>query len=410
MSRALCRFCGSHLENTFVDLGNTPLSNSYLKKSDLSRPEPCYPLHAYVCSQCFLVQVEKFESPENIFSDYAYFSSYSDTWLKHCEAYAGEMVRRFGVGKPSKVVELASNDGCLLGCFKKRGIPVLGIEPAANVAKAARDGGIPTIAEFFGSDCAERLAAEDKCADLLIANNVLAHVPDLNDFVAGMKLLLAPNGVITIEFPHLLRLIEQRQFDTIYHEHFSYFSFSTAERVLEKHDLTVFDVEETDTHGGSLRVFARHEQNDGVAITGRVGEMRQLETDFGLQRMATYTSFGRKVAELKEELLTMLRRLRSEGKHIAGYGAPAKGNTLLNYCKIGPDLIEYTVDRSPHKQGLWLPGSRIPIMAPEKIAETRPDYVLVLPWNIKDEIMSQVGYIRGWGGRFIVPIPEPVVL
>jgi SAM-dependent methyltransferase len=320
------------------------------------------------------------------------------------------MVRRFGLGKSSKVVEIASNDGCLLGCFKKRGIPVLGIEPAANVAKAARDKGIPTIAEFFGSSCAARLAGEGKCADLLAANNVLAHVPDLNDFVEGMKLLLAPKGAITIEFPHLLRLIEQRQFDTIYHEHFSYFSFFTAERVLEKHGLAVFDVEETDTHGGSLRIFARHGNENEKAVVGRVSEMRRLEVDFGLQRMGTYTSFGGKVAKLKEELLKMLGGIKNEGKHIAGYGAPAKGNTLLNYCNIGSDLIEYTVDRSPHKQGLWLPGSRMPIMAPERLAETKPDYVLILPWNIKDEIISQVGYIREWGGRFIVPIPVPVVL
>jgi len=409
MSHPLCHFCGSPLENTFVDLGNTPLSNSYLKESDLSRPEPRYLLHAYVCSKCFLVNVEEFESPAKIFSEYAYFSSYSDTWLKHCESYAGQMVERFALNGESRVIEIGSNDGCLLRCFKNRGITVLGVEPARNIATVAQSAGIQTIAEFFGTACAERQAREGRHADLLVANNVLAHVPDLNDFVKGMKRILKGSGVITIEFPHLLRLIEDCEFDTIYHEHFSYFSFGTAMQVLESHGLAVFDIEEVDTHGGSLRVFARHRENNEHAVGNRVAAMQKREKKFGLGRLELYTSFGRKVETLKARLTALLKELKSRGKQIVGYGAPAKGNTLLNYCGIGRDLLDYTVDRSPHKQGLWLPGSRIPILAPDRLRETKPDYVLILPWNIRDEIMQQIGYIREWGGQFIVPIPDVVI-
>jgi SAM-dependent methyltransferase len=411
MSRHLCRFCGAALEVSFADLGMSPLSNSYLRADQLDRMEPFYPLHARVCTACFLVQLEQFETPQQIFSDeYAYFSSYSDSWLAHCAAYTEAMIARFGYGAGSLAVEIASNDGYLLQYFAKRGVPVLGIEPAANVARAAEQKGIPTRVEFFGAETAKRLAAEGRQADLLLGNNVLAHVPDLNDFVRGMAILLKPQGVITMEFPHLARLIAESQFDTIYHEHFSYFSFGTAQRVFAAHGITLFDVEEIPTHGGSLRIYGRHAADAGKPVSGRVRRLLGDEHDAGLDRPGTYSAFAESVKAAKRALLRFLIDARQGGKRVAGYGAPAKGNTLLNYCGVRSDLLEYTVDRSPHKQGLFLPGTHIPVYAPERIAETRPDYVLVLPWNLKDEIIDQMRHVRSWGGKFVVPIPTATVL
>jgi SAM-dependent methyltransferase len=410
MSAPACRFCRAPLEHTFCDLGMSPLSNAFLTADKLNAMEPFYPLHAYVCRSCFLVQLQEFQSPEQIFSDYAYFSSYSESWLAHANAFAGQMTQRFGLGPASQVVEIASNDGYLLQYFKSGGISVLGIEPAANVAKAAEAKGIPTVVKFFGKQTAHELAAAGRCADLLVGNNVLAHVPDLNDFVAGLGFLLKPSGVITMEFPHLFRLMEETQFDTIYHEHFSYFSFTTAERVFARHGLTLFDVEEIPTHGGSLRIYARHAANSAAAVTGRMIALRHREADAGLDRIETYSGFGERVKEAKRALLDFMIAARREGKRIAGYGAAAKGNTLLNYCGIRGDFLDYVVDRSPHKQGRFLPGTHIPVYHPDKIRETRPDYLLILPWNLRDEIVGQMGHIREWGGRFVVPIPEVEVL
>ena len=374
--------------------------------------EPFYPLHAYVCGRCFLVQLDEFVSPEVIFGDgaYAYFSSYADSWLKHVSNYTDMVTERFGLGPRSHVVELASNDGYLLQWFVKKGIPVLGVEPAANTAQVAQERGVPTVVRFFGTDTARDLAAQSKHADLLLGNNVLAHVPNLNDFVGGMKLLLKPEGVITMEFPHLQRLMEENQFDTIYHEHFSYFSFVTVERVFAAHGLTLFDVEELPTHGGSLRIFARHASDGTKPIGERVTALRAREKALGYEDLAIYAAFGERVKETKRKLLTFLIDAKRAGKHIIGYGAPGKGNTLLNYCGVRTDFLDYTVDRSPHKQGRFLPGTRIPILHPDRIAQTKPDYVLLLPWNLKDEITDQMSHIRSWGGRFVVPIPAVTVL
>jgi SAM-dependent methyltransferase len=404
-----CRFCSAPLEVSFCDLGMTPLSNTYLAADELVRMERFYPLHAYVCGKCFLVQLPEFESPEHIFSDYAYFSSYSDSWLAHARAYTEEMTRRFGLGPRSQVIEVASNDGYLLQYFMQQGVPVLGIEPAANVARAAVAKGIPTEVRFFGRDTARELAGRGIRADLLLGNNVLAHVPDINDFVSGMKLALKPGGAITMEFPHLLRLMDQRQFDTIYHEHFSYLSFGAAAGVFDAHGLTLFDVEELPTHGGSLRIYARHAE-ERAPVSSRVGELRAREEAAGLRDLGAYAGFAETVRETKRSLLEFLIAAKRQGKKVAGYGAPAKGNTLLTYCGIGTDFIDYTVDRSPHKQGRFLPGTHIPIFAPEKLSETRPDYVLILPWNLKDEIVEQMAHVREWGARFVVPIPLVEVL
>ena len=406
MKAGPCRFCGAQLSITFVDLGMSPLANSYLSESQLIQMEGFYPLHVYVCGQCFLVQLEEFESPDHIFSDYAYFSSYSDSWLKHAKEYTEMMVRRFGLSARSHVVELASNDGYLLQYFVEKGVSVLGVEPAVNVATAAQQKGIPTIVGFFGEALARQLVSEHPRADLIVGNNVLAHVPDLNDFVRGMKILLHPGGVITMEFPHLLRLMAENQFDTIYHEHFSYFSFTTARAVFDRHGLTLFDVEELPTHGGSLRIYARHADDDSKPITRRVSDLAAVEEGTGLTHLETYRSFGERTKQTKRKILQFLITAREQGKSIVGYGAPAKGNTLLNYCGVGTDFIDYTVDRSPHKQGHFLPGTHIPIYHPDKIKETRPDYVVILPWNIRHEIMEQLAYICEWGGRFVVPIPE----
>jgi SAM-dependent methyltransferase len=402
----VCRFCGSLLEHTFVDLGTSPLANSYLTEDQLDKMEPFYPLKAYVCGRCFLVQLPAYESPENIFGEYAYFSSYSDSWLAHARDYTEMMLDRYPMGTKDLVIEIASNDGYLLRYFRECGINVLGIEPAKNVAAAAREVGIPTIVEFFGAELAKQLVLEGKRADLLIGNNVLAHVPDLNDFVSGMKTVLAPLGIITMEFPHLMRLIDENQFDTIYHEHFSYFSLTTVEKVFARHGLVLFDVEELATHGGSLRIYARKAEDASRPVNERVGDLLERERAYGLKDLGFYRSYGSRVREKKRDILEFLIRLKREGKTIAGYGAPAKGNTLLNYCGIRTDFIEYTVDRNPHKQGCYLPGSQIPVLPPEKVRETRPDYLLILPWNLKDEIMGQMGHIREWGGRFAVLIPK----
>lgn len=405
-----CRFCGAPLSEVFVDLGASPLANSYLEPEDLVRAEAFFPLRVYVCGECLLVQLPEEERPEAIFSDYAYFSSYSESWLRHAEAYAAAMIDRFGFGPGHQVIEIASNDGYLLRWFKERGMPVLGIEPAKNVAAAAEAAGIPTVVRFFGAATARDLVAGGKRADLLAGNNVLAHVPDLNDFVAGLKILLAPQGVLTLEFPHLLRLMAEDQFDTIYHEHYSYFSFATVRKVFAAHGLTLFDVEELPTHGGSLRIYGRHAEDDSKPVGERVAALLAAEEGAGLGRLETYHSFGERVIKVKWGLLRFLIDTKESGKSIAAYGAPAKGNTLLNYCGIRTDFLDYTVDRSPHKQGRFLPGTRIPIHAPDRLRETRPDYVLILPWNLKEEIVEQMADVRSWGGRFVVAIPEVRVL
>lgn len=410
MNKLCCRFCGTSLTHTFVDLGMSPLSNAYLKKEQLQDMEPFYPLHVRACDSCFLVQLPVFESPDQIFGDYAYFSSYSDTWLLHAKEYTEMIADRLGLGPNHLVVEIASNDGYLLQNFISRKIPVLGIEPSANVAEVAEEKGIPTLVRFFGRKLADELVSEGKRPDLIIGNNVLAHVPDLNDFVTGLKILLKPGGVITMEFPHLMRLILDNQFDTIYHEHFSYLSLITVEKVFAAHGLTLFDVEELTTHGGSLRTYIRHTDNVSISVEKRVGELRRRELEFDLARMTLYTDFAEKVKALKRSILEFLIQAKVRGKTVVGYGAPAKGNTLLNYCGIRLDFLEYTVDRSPYKQGLYLPGTHIPIYHPDRIRETRPDYVFILPWNLKEEIMEQMNCIRDWGGRFIVAIPNVEVL
>lgn len=403
---ARCRFCNTLLSYTVVDLGMSPLCESYLSAAQLNQMEPFYPLHVYVCEQCHLVQLEEYVSPEHIFTEYAYFSSYADSWLQHAKKYTDLMVERFGLNERSQVVEVASNDGYLLQYFVQKHIPALGIEPAANVAKVAVEKGVPTLVEFFGVESARRLAAAGKQADLLLGNNVLAQVPDLNDFVAGLKILLKPQGVITIEFPHLMCLVAENQFDTIYHEHFSYFSFITAEKIFAAHGLTLFDVEELPTHGGSLRIYARHGDDLSKPISERALALKQRELEAGLTDLAYYAAFEEQVKETKRKLLEFLIQARRAGKRVVGYGAPGKGNTLLNYCGIRTDFLDYTVDRNPYKQGKFLPGTHIPIFHPDKILETKPDYVLILPWNFKDEIIKQMAVIREWGGQFVVPIPE----
>jgi len=405
-----CRFCGACLERTFVDLGMSPLCETYPSAADLNRGEVYYPLHVYVCEQCWLVQLEEYECAEKIFSDYAYFASFSDSWLRHCEKYCNEMQARLGLDAQSFVVEVASNDGYLLQYLVRQGIPVLGIEPAANVAKAAVEKGVATLVRFFGAELARELAAEGRTADLVTGNNVLAQVPDLNDFVEGLKILLKPEGVVTLEFPHLLRLIEHNEFDTIYHEHFSYFSLISTVTILERHGLRIFDVEELKSHGGSLRVFACHAKAETHPLQANVVHVVDEEEQAGLRSIDGYKKFARQVQQTKLALLEFLLHAAREGKSVAGYGAPGKSATLLHYCGIGKDLIEYTVDRSPYKQGRFLPGTHIPIHHPDRIRETKPDYVVILPWNLQNEIMNQLQYIREWGGKFIVPIPTATVL
>jgi 2-polyprenyl-3-methyl-5-hydroxy-6-metoxy-1,4-benzoquinol methylase len=405
----ICRFCKTELHHTFVDLGMSPLCESFLRPEQVNQMESFYPLHVFVCDQCFLVQLEEFVSPDKIFTEYAYFSSYADSWLEHSRRYTEQMVDRFNLTGKSLVVELASNDGYLLQYFVRKNVPVLGIEPAANVARVAVEKKVPTLVKFFGERLARELAAEGKQADLLLGNNVLAQVPDLCDFVAGMKVLLKPLGVLTMEFPHLLQLIDGNQFDTIYHEHFSYFSFLTAEKIFAAHGLVLFDVEELPTHGGSLRIFGRHREDDSKLVSSRVVELKAREEAAGLACLDSYRSFAEKVKNTKRQLLECLIRAKQQGKSIVGYGAPGKGNTLLNYCGVGTDFIDYTVDRNPYKHGQFTPGTHIPIYPPERIRETRPDYLLILPWNLKNEIIQQMGHIREWGGKFIVPIPEATI-
>lgn len=402
-----CRHCNHPLHHSFADLGVSPLANNYIEPEDVARMQRFYPLHAYVCDQCWLTQLPVHVSAEDIFSEYAYFSSFSSSWLLHVSDYADMMTKRWQLGSAHRVIELASNDGYLLQYFQKLGCQVLGIEPAANVAEIAiADKGIPTTVAFFGVDLAKKMAKAGETADVLIANNVLAHVPDINDFVAGMKIVLKPEGIITVEAPHLLQLMALNQFDTIYHEHFSYLALLSVERIFRAHGLRIFDVEELTTHGGSLRYYGchlSHCQPESPAVEA----MRKKEKAAGLDTLATYTSFGEKVRQLKYDLLSNLITLKRQGKRIVGYGAPAKGNTLLNYCGIRRDMLDYTVDRNVHKkQGRFLPGTLIPILSPDVIAEDKPDFVLILPWNIAGEIMQEMHHIRTWGGQFIVPIPQ----
>lgn len=404
-----CRFCAAPLARVFVDLGMSPLCETFLAAGELNRMEPFYPLKVWVCDRCFLVQLQEYVSPSEIFSEYAYFSSYSTSWLRHAKDYTDMAVERFDLGGSSRVVEIASNDGYLLQYFVEKGIPVLGVEPAANVAKAAIEKGVPTIVKFFGRQTAEELVTEPGHADLIVGNNVLAHVPDINDFVGGLKILLAPTGAVTMEFPHLWRLIEENQFDTIYHEHFSYLSLSTVRDVFAAHGLRLFDVEQLPTHGGSLRVYACHAEDrrpSGPALA----RLLAAEEGDGFRTIGRYLTFAPHVEETKRALLAFLIEARRARKTIAAYGAPGKGNTLLNYCGIRTDFVDYAVDRNPYKHGRFTPGTHIPIFPPERLAETRPDYILILPWNLKDEIVEQLAYAREWGARFVVPIPKVAVI
>jgi C-methyltransferase C-terminal domain/Putative zinc binding domain/Methyltransferase domain len=404
-----CRFCGAELQHTFVDLGMSPLCESYVEAGRVNAMEAFYPLRVYVCEQCFLVQLQEYVTPEDIFTEYAYFSSYSDSWLAHCRDYVDMISERLQLSSESLAVELASNDGYLLQWFVEKGIPVLGIEPALNVAKVAEEKGVPTLTEFFGAELASKLVGEGTMADLIIGNNVLAQVPDLNSFVAGITTLLRPEGVVTIEFPHLQQLVEQNQFDTIYHEHFSYFSLVAAERIFAAHGLRIFDVDELWTHGGSLRIYACHAANERLGESAALTALRAREVEAGYADIATYSVFEERARETKRKLLEYLIDAKRAGKTVVGYGAPGKGNTLLNYCGIRTDFIDFTVDRNPYKQGRFLPGTHIPVHAPEKIAEVEPDVILILPWNFKDEIIEQLAYARAWGAEFVVPIPEVTV-
>ncbi len=405
-----CRSCHAPLHHTFVDMGMSPLCESYVEPNQLDQSEVFYPLHVQICEQCFLVQLPEHVRPEQIYSEYAYFSSYSDSWIEHMRLYCDAVTERFNLDSGSLVMEIASNDGYLLQHFVDRGTPCLGIEPASNIAKVAIDRGVPTRVEFFGDEVARKLVCDSGRPDLLIGNNVLAHVPDLNDFVSGMKTLLKPGGIITMEFPHLLKLIEENQFDTIYHEHYSYLSLYTTEQVFARHGLSLFDVEELPTHGGSLRIYGKHTDDNEHQASERLHELRARELAYGVNTLDAYSGFKEQVVATKHKLLEFLIEAKRKGKRIVGYGAPGKGNTLLNYCGIRADFLDYTVDRNPYKQGLFTPGTRIPILQPERILETRPDIVLILPWNLTDEIVRQMSMIRDWGGQFVVPIPEVRVL
>ncbi|HEX5656259.1 MAG TPA: class I SAM-dependent methyltransferase [Polyangiales bacterium] len=410
MKQFACRFCGTSLHDTVVDLGMSPLCESYVSEERRDAMEPFYPLHVWVCRSCFLVQLFVDVTAEHIFEEYAYFSSFSSSWLKHAEDYVTSITERLGLGADSHVIELASNDGYLLQYFVKRGIPCLGIEPAINVAKAATDKGVPTDVRFFNEETARSLAAAGKKSDLVLGNNVLAQIPDLNGFVGAIPLVLKPQGTVTIEFPHLQKLFDENQFDTIYHEHFCYFSLISVEAIFAKHGLTIFDVEELWTHGGSLRIFARHSADASRPTTERFKALKQRELDAGYQNIDTYTAFEHKARATKHKLLKLLIELKEQGKTVAGYGAPGKGNTLLNYCGIRTDLIAFTVDKNPYKQGKYLPGTHIPIFAPEKIDQEKPDYIVIMPWNFKDEIIAQLAHARSWGAKFIIAIPEATVL
>ena len=407
---AHCLFCKAPLRHTFVDLGMSPLCESYRTTDQLNQMEPFYPLHVKVCEECFLVQLEQYVSAEHIFTEYAYFSSFSDSWLKHSSNYVDMISSRLRLGSESLAVELASNDGYLLQYFVKKDIPVLGVEPAINVARVAEQKGVPTLVKFFGCQTALEMVANGQMADLVIGNNVLAQVPNINDFVGGIRIVLKQGGVATLEFPHLVRLMQENQYDTIYHEHFSYFSLITVEKIFAAHGLVLFDVDEIPTHGGSIRIYLRHVEDRSKPVTSAVVNLRDRELARGLNRVATYTTFSEQVMESKWKLLELLIRLRRAGKRVAGYGAPGKGNTLLNYCGIRTDFLEFTVDRNPYKQGRFLPGTHIPIYPVEEIRSRRPDYLLILPWNLKDEIVTQLDYAREWGAKFIVPIPQAQVL
>jgi len=408
MMQRKCRFCDSVLNKIFVDLGMSPLANAYLKEAEFER-EKFYPLRVFVCEKCFLVQLEEIENPKNIFSEYAYFSSYSDSWLKHAKEFVNMIMSRFNIHSNSLVIEIASNDGYLLQYFKEKGIQVIGIEPAANVAQVAIDKGINTLMKFFDIKIARELSQNGKKADLIVGNNVLAHVPALNDFVKSLKILLKLEGIITLEFPHLLQLIKHNQFDTIYHEHFSYFSLRTLQEIFSYHGLDIFDVDELSTHGGSLRIYIAHTENKKISKSDNVKLVIDKEKKYGLDKISTYDNFSTNAIKVKNQLIKFLNDAKEKSKKVVCYGAPAKGNTLLKYCGISKEFIEYTVDKNPHKQGLFLPGSHLPIYGPEKIQETKPDYVLILPWNLKDEIMKQMNYIRNWGGKFVIPIPEVTI-
>lgn len=406
-----CRFCNNKLEHSVVNLGMSPLCQKHVKPENANDMEKFYPLHAFICDKCWLMQLEEFATPDEIFADeYAYFSSYSESWLNHARKYTEMMTERFTLNNEKLVVEIASNDGYLLQWFVLKGIPVLGIEPAANCAEAAKEKGVRSEIKFFGKNTAVELSAKYGKADLLLGNNVLAHVPDIKDFVSGMKEMLNTGGVITMEFPHLQRLIEGNQFDTIYHEHFSYLSFVAVNRIFAHHGITLFDVEELPTHGGSLRIFGKHADDTSKKISERVDELLKREIELGFETLEYYSVFEEKVKETKRKILDFLIKAKREGKSIVGYGAPGKGNTLLNYCGIRTDFIDYTVDMSPHKQGNFLPGTHIPILHPDVIKQTKPDYVFILPWNLKKEITNQHKYISDWGGKFVVPIPELTIL
>ncbi len=403
---ATCRFCSAPLTQTFVDLGMSPLCQTHITTEQLNHMEPFYPLHTYVCGKCFLVQLEEFVAPSDIFSEYAYFSSYADSWVAHAKRYTELMQQRFGIGKHSKVMEIASNDGYLLQHFVASGVPVLGIEPAANVAKVAIGKGIPSVVEFLGRETARKIRAEHGAADLVLGNNVLAHVPDLNDFVGGIKILMGPQGVLTMEFPHLYQLMRLNQFDTIYHEHFSYFSFITVEKVFAAHGITLFDVEELGTHGGSLRIYGRHENDASKPVAAAVEDLRRRELNEKFDQLSTYEQFDQQVKETKRDILTFLIGAKRAGKKVVGYGAPGKGNTLLNYCGIRTDFLDFTVDRNPYKAGKYTPGMHIPILLPDALKQARPDYLFILPWNLKEEIVSSMAHVREWGCQFVIPIPK----
>ncbi|HTR31915.1 MAG TPA: class I SAM-dependent methyltransferase [Puia sp.] len=402
-----CRFCHTELKHVFIDLINSPASNSFLTAEQLNEPEVFFPLKVFTCHTCFLVQIDEYKKSDAIFNhEYVYFSSFSTSWLEHCRRYTGQMSERFGLSDRSLVVEVASNDGYLLQYFHQRDIPVLGIEPTANTAAAAVSRGIPTIVDFFGVRLATRLAMEGKKADLLLGNNVLAHVPDIADFVGGMKILLKEHGVITMEFPHLMQLVDNSQFDTIYHEHFSYLSFHTVERIFRSQGLELFDVEEIPTHGGSLRIYARHIGARTGPVSGRVAALMEKEVSKGMLGLSYYDHFQRRALDVKLALMTFLAEQRRSGAKVAAYGAAAKGNTLLNFCGIKNDLVEFVADANPHKQGKYLPASHIPVVAETHLRDYRPDFVIILPWNLRDEITGQLSYIRQWGGRFVIPIPR----
>lgn len=405
-----CLNCDNKLKHTFADLGTSPLCEEFIKPEEINSGQQFYPLHAYVCDECFLVQVGEYVSPEEIYSDYRYFSSYSDSWLKHAWNYADMMVENFGINSDSFVVEIASNDGYLLQFFQDKNIPILGIEPSENVARAAINKGIPTEKLFFGKHTAEALHHKYRPADLILGNNVLAHVPEINDFIEGLTVMLKEDGIMTFEFPHLLQLVENNQFDTIYHEHFFYFSLVTVQSIFQQHGLKIFDVQELDTHGGSIRIFVTRYSNKDYEVSSNVDRIVALEKEKGFLNIDFYQLFDENIQQTKNDLLNLLIDLKKRGNTIAGYGAPGKGNTLLNYCGIRRDFIDFTVDRNPNKQGCLLPGSLIPVFHPDKLREAKPDYVFILPWNLKNEIMEQINYVRDWGGKFIIPIPKPVII